>query len=292
MQRFSTIAISGKPHDTGVVSTVTRLTSHLRKSGRTVLIDELLLDGHRIAGARILPRSQIVGECDLMISVGGDGTLLNIARAMVDHDVPLLGVNRGRLGFLVDVSPNNLSEVDMVLAGEFIADDRMLLQAQVMRGEEVLARGLALNDVVLYKWNTARMIEFSTYVNGELVSHNRSDGLIVSTPTGSTAYAMAGGGPIIHPDTEALVLVPICPHTLSNRPLVISASSAVEIMVAADDVERTGISCDGQSDLGLTQGARLSIERYPRPIRVIHPPQYRYFDLLRAKLRWGDTYVR
>ena len=292
MQRFNTIAISGKPHDSGVIETIKRVAEHLRQLDRTVLIDRELLDGAVLDGVQVLPRQELAGHCDLMISVGGDGTLLNTARLLVDHDVPILGVNRGRLGFLVDLSPGNLSELDMVLAGEYKEDDRILLQAEIRRGEEIIGSGIALNDVVLYKWNTARLLEFTTYINGELVAHNRSDGLIVSTPTGSTAYAMAGGGPVLHPDTDALVLVPICPHTLSNRPLVVSANSEVEIAVQADTVERAAVSCDGQSDMGLAPGATVAIRRYPRRVRIIHPPQYRYFDLLRAKLRWGDIYVR
>ncbi|RFA28235.1 NAD kinase [Alkalilimnicola ehrlichii] len=292
MKRFQTIAISGKPHDTSVIDTIKRIAEHLHESGREVLIDEELLNGTVVEGAQTLPRQALASRCDLMISVGGDGTLLSAARLLVDHDVPILGVNRGRLGFLVDVSPGNLSELDNVLAGQYTADERILLTAEIRQDDRVVASGIALNDVVLYKWNSARMIEFVTYVNGELVSHNRSDGLIVSTPTGSTAYAMAGGGPIVHPDAKCMVLVPVCPHTLSNRPLVIDSSSEVEIVVHQDSIDRAGISCDGQADLGLIQGGHLIIRRHPRSVRIIHPPQYRYFDLLRAKLRWGDIYVR
>lgn len=292
MQRFHTIGITGKPADAAVVETIRRIADHLLGSGRTVLVDTALVDGMQLDNVKLLLREELAQHCDLLISVGGDGTLLSAARSLVDQEVPILGVNRGRLGFLVDVSPANLSELDMILAGEYIADERILLEASILRDDEVVASGIALNDVVLYKWNTARMIEFSMYINGELVSHNRSDGLVVSTPTGSTAYAMAGGGPILHPDTDAMVLVPICPHTLSNRPLVINADSEVEVVVAPDTLERANVSCDGQTDLGLVPGGRLIIRRYPRRIRIIHPPQYRYFDLLRAKLRWGDTYVR
>lgn len=292
MQRFQTIAISGKPGDAAVAETVRRIVEHLVERDRTVLVDSAIASESDMADITVAPREELASRCDLLISVGGDGTLLSVARSLVDYDVPILGVNLGRLGFLVDVSPGNLSELDLILAGEFIADERFLLEATVRHEDEILERQVALNDVVLQKWNTARMIEFSIHVNGELISHNRSDGLIVSTPTGSTAYAMAGGGPILHPHTDAVVLVPICPHTLSSRPLVINAESEVEVNVAADALERCSISCDGQRDFGLAPGARLFIRRYPRRVRILHPPQYRYFELLRAKLRWGDTYVR
>jgi len=292
MQRFQTIAISGKPGDAAVAETVRRIVEHLVERDRTVLVDSAIASESDMADITVAPREELASRCDLLISVGGDGTLLSVARSLVDYDVPILGVNLGRLGFLVDVSPGNLSELDLILAGEFIADERFLLEATVRHDDEILERQVALNDVVLQKWNTARMIEFSIHVNGELISHNRSDGLIVSTPTGSTAYAMAGGGPILHPHTDAMVLVPICPHTLSSRPLVINAESEVEVNVAADALGRCSISCDGQRDFVVAPGARLFIRRYPRRVRILHPPQYRYFELLRAKLRWGDTYVR
>lgn len=287
MQRFQQIGIFGKPGDPDVAETITRIAKHVTRSGRNVtLADDL---AGVAADLPRQPREALAASIELAIVVGGDGTLLYAARLLADHDVPILGVNRGRLGFLVDVSPGNLAEIDTVLAGEFTEDSRMLLDAEIHAGEQVLSRGTALNDVVLHRWNTARMIEFDIYVDGELLNSHRSDGLIISTPTGSTAYAMAGGGPIIHPDVNAIALVPICPHTLSIRPLVLSADSSVEITVPPEAFKHIRVSCDGQEDLGMVNGGHLVIRKRARKVMLVHPPQYRYFEILRAKLRWGDT---
>ena len=287
-QRFKTIGIIGKPRDPRVAETVARLAEHLVAGGRDVFVERESLGEVAAPGIESVPRARIGEACDLAVAVGGDGTLLYAARALVDYDVPLLGVNRGRLGFLVDISPGNLGEIDTVLAGEYIEDSRMLVTAEVRRDDEVLGSGLAMNDVVLLKWNTARMIEFETYVDGELLNSLRSDGLIVATPTGSTAYSLAGGGPIMHPNVGAVVMVPICPHTLSDRPIVINAESTIEITVHDDSYRHVRVSCDGQADMEMTEGSRIVVRQNPKRIRLLHPPQYRYFEILRAKLRWGD----
>lgn len=289
-QTFTTIAITGKPEDTGVTETISRIADHLLQRGHEVVADADIVPAD--AGLECVARAELAERCDLIISVGGDGTLLTTARLVVERDVPVLGVNRGRLGFLVDVSPSNLSELDRVLDGDYIEDDRALLRAEIVRDDQILASGIALNDVVLYKWNTARMIEFTTYVNGELLTTHRADGIIISTPTGSTAYAMASGGPIVHPSVNAMGLLPISPHTLSNRPLIIGADCELAIEVTPDVYGRAGVSCDGQDDLGLRHGARLIVKQHARRVRIIHPSRYRYFDILRAKLRWGDTNLR
>lgn len=288
MRAFHIIGLVGKPDDDAVHETLARLGEHLARSSHRVLVDEDSVPAHVLPGAERLPRARFAGTVDLVIAVGGDGTLLHTARLLATTDVPILGVNRGRLGFLVDVSPGCLHEIDAVLEGDYIADDRMLLSAQIRCGEQVLSEGLALNDVVLHRWNTSRMIDFETWIDGQLCNRHRSDGLIVSTPTGSTAYAMAGGGPIVHPDVDAISLVPICPHTLSNRPLVIGADSTVEIVVQELAEEHIRVSCDSQKDLGVVHGARIVIQRHPRKVHLVHPPGYQYFDILRAKLRWGD----
>lgn len=289
-QAFNTIAITGKPHDPRTVKTVHKIAQHLLKRGIKVRLDSSIIsESETPPSCHLAMAPELVDGADLVISVGGDGTLLHTGRLVVDRGIPLLGINRGRLGFLVDLQPHDYEGLDAVLAGDFIEEDRTLLTTEVHRNGDVLARGLALNDVVLYKWNTARLVEFNTYIDGELLNAHRADGIIISTPTGSTAYALAGGGPIIHPAVDAICLVPISPHTLSNRPLVINASSVIEVEVADDYIDRVGVSCDGQDDLGLLSGSRLLVRRHPKRVRLIHPPQYRYYDILRAKLRWGDT---
>lgn len=289
MQRFHSIGIIGKANDPGVAETVNRIARHLRDIGHPVIVDAESSQQGGDTGFAPRGLDSRLQDADLFIAVGGDGTLLNAARLVVEHEVPILGVNRGRMGFLVDVSPGHLDEIDAVLAGEFIADDRMLLGAEIRRGGEILGHGIALNDVVLHKWNTARMIDFETYIDGELANRHHSDGLIIATPTGSTAYAMSGGGPIMHPNLDAIALVPICPHTLSNRPLVISAESTVEIAVHPGSLNQIRVSCDGQEDLGLVNGGRIIIRRHTRKVHLVHPPRYHYFDILRAKLRWGES---
>lgn len=292
MQRFHTIGIIGKVNDLGVADTISRIARHLQQIGHPVLLDAE--SSRQVPGEDLVRREwdELIHDVDLLIAVGGDGTLLHAARLLADHEVPILGINRGRVGFLVDVSPGHLDEIDAVLAGDFIPDDRMLLAAEIRRGEEVLSRNIALNDVVLHKWNTARMIDFETYIDGELTNRHHSDGLIVATPTGSTAYAMSGGGPIVHPNLDAFALVPICPHSLSNRPLVISAESTVEIAVHPGSLKQIRMSCDGQEGPSLVNGGRIAVHKHTRKVHLIHPPRYRYFDILRAKLRWGETNFR
>ncbi|KAB7627904.1 NAD(+) kinase [Alkalilimnicola sp. S0819] len=287
-QQFKTIGITGKPRDRAVVDTMARIAEHLAGQSYTILLDADTW-GRRRSSLTVASHATVMQDSDLVIAVGGDGTLLNAARALVDRDAPIVGVNRGRLGFLVDVAPGDLSELDRILAGEYTEDSRMLLEAFIEHEGQVLSRGIALNDVVLHRWNSARMIEFETRVEGELLHRHRSDGLIVSTPTGSTAYAMASGGPIIHPDVDAIGLVAISPHTLSNRPLVINAAATVEILINAEAHNHVRVSCDSQSDLGMVSGGRIVIRRHPKRVRILHPPRYRYFEILRAKLRWGDS---
>lgn len=292
-QHFTHIAVTGKPNDAGTAETIQAITAFLRERGVEVALDAAAIAPDALPpGCRRAPLAELVVDADMVISVGGDGTLLHTGRLVAEHDIPVLGINRGRLGFLVDVPPQGFDGLDVVLAGDFIEEDRILLKAEVRQGDRVLAAGTALNDVVLYKWNTARMVEFVTHIDGRLLTAHRADGIIIATPTGSTAYALAGGGPIIHPSVDALALVPVCPHTLSNRPLVIGANSVVEVDVPAEDIERIGISCDGQDDLGLQPGSRLVVRQHDHRVRLIHPPQYDYYDILRRKLRWGDTNLR
>ncbi|VAX02427.1 NAD kinase, partial [hydrothermal vent metagenome] len=267
-----------------------QLISCLQKQQLEVLLDRDSLDLTQDLGNDItlVDRGELGQRCDLAIVVGGDGTLLNAARELVDHDVPLLGINLGRLGFLTDIPPTDLStNLSRIFAGEYKEESRNMLHAQVIRDGETVSNGTAFNDVVVHKFNAARMIEYETFIDDQFVNTTRSDGLIVSTPTGSTAYALSSGGPIVHPSLNALVLVPICPHTMSYRPIVVDGNSRVDIIV--HDLTHTSarVTCDGQISLALSDGDRVSIQKKPRPIRLIHPPEYNYFSILRAKLHWG-----
>ncbi|MGD1983644.1 MAG: NAD(+) kinase [Chromatiaceae bacterium] len=282
---FRHVAVIAKPDDSDrLVDVLHRVRDLLETRGLTLMPDSQTA---RLLG---LPAGRDVSDlactCDLAIVVGGDGTLLSAARELANQEVPILGVNLGRLGFLVDITPADIhAALGAVLDGRYDAEERFLLGARIGAGE----LQLALNDVVLHKWNIARMIEFETWIDGRFVYTQRSDGIIVSTPTGSTAYALSGGGPLITPDLAAIALVPICPHTLSNRPIVVGADCTIEISVCGrTDPADVRITCDGAADLTMAAGERLQISRHPTPVRLLHPVGHDHFDVLRAKLGWGE----
>jgi NAD+ kinase len=226
-------------------------------------------------------------DADLIVAVGGDGTMLHAARMAAMADVPVLGVNRGRLGFLADVGPEQmLQSVDDALAGRCRAERRMLLAAHIL-ADGIGIDALALNDVVVAKRETGRMVDVRTWVNGAYVNTHVGDGLIVATPTGSTAYALSCGGPILHPSLDAVVLVPVCPHTLSDRPIVVPAGSVVEIELADRFESRAQVVCDGIVLCDLDPGARLRVERAKVSATLLHPPGHDYYRILRSKLHWG-----
>jgi NAD+ kinase len=233
-----------------------------------------------------LPLATLAHDCDLAIVVGGDGTLLASARELVDAGIPLLGINLGRLGFLVDISPDDMLDIlATVLAGNYQQDLRFMLDCRI----DDQPRQLALNDVVLHKWNLARMIEFETWINDGFLNTQHSDGLIMSTPTGSTAYALSGGGPLLAPGLDAIALVPICPHTLSNRPIVVHGDSEICITLCGrTDPEHVRVTCDGQAILSIGEGQQLRIGKHPQPLRLLHPAGHDHYQILRAKLGWGE----
>jgi len=288
MTDFRTIGLITKPGDVLLADTVRALLDYLRSRGRDVLVDQgagILL---QYTGAKGVQREAIAKSCDLAIVVGGDGTLLHAARSLIDHDVPLLAINRGRLGFLADISPDDMiSRLDEILAGRYKEERRHLLHAGVRRADKTIAESDAFNEVVAHVVGSVRMIELEIYINGRFVNVLRADGLIVSTPTGSTAYALSGGGPILYPSLEAIVLVPICPHTLTNRPIVVDAASHIEVIVCRHNTSPARVSFDGQADVDLIPDDRILIERKRPTLRLVHPQGHDYFQILRAKLRWG-----
>lgn len=253
------------------------------------------LDSHGIGTVSLAPSGDgtstaEAADVDLIIAIGGDGTLLRAARSVATADVPLIGVNLGRLGFLTDVSRDQVPEIiDAVLAGDFIEEERVMLETRFSSGGKTTDRMLALNDVAVKVGGSGHMQDFATWVDGDYVNTHGGDGLIVATTTGSTAYALSCGGPILHPTVDALVMVPICPHTLSDRPLVIPTSSAIEIRIQPRFDDRAHVSCDGE-DLGeLGAEDTLTIRAADETVRLLHPRGYDYFELLRSKLRWGHT---
>lgn len=289
-KHFKTIGVIGRYGDPGISQTVLEVCEHIQKRGLHVLVDEGTAELVRDHKHEVASRQNLGRRCDLVIVVGGDGTLLNAARSLAEFGVSLLGVNRGRLGFLTDISPAQMNErFEEIFNGHYTAEERLLLHTHIERDGQNISESCAFNDVVVHKWDVARMIEFRTYINDKYVHTMRSDGLIISTPTGSTAYALSGGGPILHPELHAIVLVPICPHTMSNRPIVVDASSVIRIEVSDRTRSPAQITCDGQINLGLVSGDRVIIRKEERPVRLIHPLDHNYFDVLRVKLRWSET---
>ena len=285
MYKFSTIGLIVKKNDISVSETLNDVHTKLAATGLPVLMEHSTRG--LIGGISTVNIEEICRSCDLAIVIGGDGTLLGAVRQLVDHDIPIIGVNRGRLGFLVDVSPDReLGALDAILAGEYTEEYRFLLSCEVIRDGSSVYQANAFNDTVIHS-RTLDMLGFDTFIDGEFVHRQRADGFIVSTPSGSTAYALSSGGPIIHPSMEAIVLLPICPHTLSSRPIVISSHSTVEIKVHKEDACNAQVVNDGQDALDLKVGDRVRITRKPKPARLIHPPHYDYYEILRVKLKWG-----
>jgi NAD+ kinase len=285
---FKKIGLIGKSGDSNVSTTLHKLVEHLETHQIQVLLDEGIADTLANSGHPVADRDTLAQQCDLAIVVGGDGTLLNAARSLAEPGVAVLGVNLGRLGFLVDVSPEDMRrQLQNILAGDFDEEPRALLHATVTRGDAVISASNALNDVVIHKKDIARMIELDTWIDGRFLNTNRSDGLIIATPTGSTAYALSGGGPVLHPALEAFTLVPICPHTLSNRPIVLKDDATIEVVIHPGALQAQ-ISCDGQVNTTLNPGDRVTIRKHDHALRLLHPPGHDYYEVLRKKLRWSE----
>jgi NAD+ kinase len=285
---FRRIGLIAKADDPRVAETLATLSAYLERREVEYCVETSTHSALGATGAPASDLGRIAADCDLALVVGGDGTLLAAARALVDHDVRLLGINLGRLGFLTDISPCDLeARLDEVLAGQFLEERRFLLEAGIVRGGTRIHHTISLNDVVVHKWRIARLVELDVYVDGVFVNRQRSDGLIVSTPTGSTGYALSGGGPILHPALNAVVLVPICPHTLSNRPIVVDAASHIEVTLSEREHTSAQLTCDGQTAMDLEAGDKVEVRRKARPIRLIHPPGHDYYAMLRTKLHWS-----
>lgn len=260
------------------------LAQHLSSKNLEVWIEESTAHHAQLAQYKTLTLDQIGKTADLAIVMGGDGTMLSVARSLIEADVPLVGINRGRFGFLTDLRAENmLIEIDRILAGDFIKEPRMLLATQVVRQNQVVHASYALNDVVIK--SGLRLIELEVEIDREFVYKQRSDGLILSTPTGTTAYALSAGGPILHPNLEAISLVPICPHTLSNRPIAVNSASKIEVTLV--QFNEAQLSVDGQFQEILEIGDKILVQRAEKTIFLLHPGDYCYFDMLRKKLNWG-----
>ncbi len=280
-------ALVGRFTDPRVAESARVALAHLVARGVTVRID-CAAPLAASSAVSAVATAELSPGADLMIAVGGDGTLLYAAGLVARHGVPLLGINRGRLGFLTDVMPQDIATcLDAALAGQLDADERPLLAARLQHADGTSREALALNDVVLQKLATGRMLDFETRVAGRYVNTHAGDGIVVASATGSTAYALSCGGPIIEPQLDIVVLAPICPHTLSDRPIVVSGRSVIEIRLLERPDTRAQVTCDGSILGTLVPGERLEVRRAAERVTLLHPPGHDYFRLLRSKLHWG-----
>jgi NAD+ kinase len=234
-----------------------------------------------------ISKEEISKHCQLLIVVGGDGSLLHAAHTVVHNEVPVLGVNRGRLGFLTDILPTELAKIKTIIEGDYILEKRFLLEATVEHQGRILGKGAALNEVALIPDSAPHMTEFEVYIDDQFLCSQDSDGLIVATPTGSTAYALSGGGPILHPQLDAMVLVPMFPHTLSLRPIVIEGNHRVTVIITPNNTAIPRLTCDSQTFTQAPPGSHIVISKKPEQLHLIHPIDYDYYETLRSKLHWG-----
>lgn len=288
---FQRIGIIGKYGDPGIASTLTELYRFLLSRGHGVVVDDQSAGLVAETDVKGLHIERLAEHCDLLIAVGGDGTFLTAARAAADSEVPLLGINLGRLGFLTDISPDQLpSRLEPILAGRYKTEQRHLLQAAIIRDGNIIHRQTAVNEVVVHRWVTPSMIEIVTRIDGVFLNTQRSDGVIVATPTGSTAYSLSAGGPILHPGLNALVLVPLNPHTLSNRPIVIDDSVEIEICFSQTRQINALVTCDHLEIPDVLIGDKIMIKKAEKPIKILHPEDHDFFHILRSKLNWSGGY--
>jgi NAD+ kinase len=288
MPAFKSIAIIGKYLNQSALqqmqTDLADLARHLSAKNIEVWIEKNTAQHAELTGFNTCALEKIGEKVDLAIVMGGDGTMLSVARVLMNSDTPLVGINRGRFGFLTDLRAEEmLISINEILAGAYQTETRMLLTASVIRAGKQVHQGVAFNDIVVK--SGLRLIELEVEIDGKFMHKQRGDGLILSTPTGTTAYSLSAGGPILHPDLDAIALVPINPHTLSNRPIVVSSTSKIEVnLVQVDDAQ---ISYDGQFQLALEMGDKVLVQRAVKDITLLHPSDYCYFEMLRNKLNWG-----
>ncbi|MDN8437247.1 NAD(+) kinase [Acinetobacter baumannii] len=287
---FRNVGLIGRPDKSSVVETLCLIHDHLLSLGLNPIFDQETAELVPYDHAQVVSRYLLGEVADLVIVVGGDGSLLHAARALVRYNTPVIGINRGRLGFLTDIKPSEaIFKLDQVLQGHFQLDRRFLLEMEVRTNGEVIYDAIALNDVVLHSGKSVHMIDFELNIDGQYVYRQHSDGLIVSTPTGSTAYALSGGGPILHPSMDAIALVPMHPHTLSSRPIVVGGQSEIKIVIRENRVLPM-VSADGQHSVSLNVGDSLHIRKHPFKLSLLHPPGYDFYMACRTKLGWNQDF--
>lgn len=279
---FKRIGLFIRKDDPVMENAVIKVSEFLQSKSLDIFTNEPL---GFLPNLELISISDFPKRCDLTIAIGGDGTLLSASRALAGTDLPIVGVNIGRLGFLADVTLAKLEQqLSKILEGEYREDTRFLMQATINKNGEA---SKAMNDVVIHAHHSLRMIEFETSINGRFLNSQRADGIVIATPTGSTAYAMSAGGPILDVNLDALVLASVCPHTLSNRPLVIAANSVIDITISENNTNTAMVTCDGRPGLLLQPGDSVRIERHPSTVKLLHLEDHDHYSILRAKLEWG-----
>lgn len=289
MTAFKKIGLLGKANDRGTQLTLETITTALIHRGFSLCLEVRTAEQLSLPDEVDTLSLQELGDwAELAIVVGGDGNMLGAARALCEHDIGVIGVNRGNLGFLTDLDPDEvMAPLLAVLDGDYHVEERFLLSAEVISQGESSGTGRAINEIILHSDKVAHMVEFELYVNDHFVFSQRSDGLICATPTGSTAYSLSGGGPILHPGLDAITLVPMFPHTLSSRPIVVDGTSEVRLKAAFDN-DLLQISCDGHARMNVHPGDDVIIKKYDKSLRMIHPIDHNYYHVLRNKLGWGS----
>lgn len=286
MTNFSQVGIIVKSNDDSVTNTLNDVIACLEGHDLRVVLDNSTQN--LVNGRATVSTDEIAETCDLAVVIGGDGTLLGAARALVDKDIPIVGVNRGRVGFLVDVPPDDgLKQLSAIVNGEFIQENRALLNTRVMRDGECVASSYAFNDTVIRVRDRLQIMDYDIIIDDVLVTHQRADGLIIATPSGSTAYSLSNGGPIVAPTIDALIVHPICPHTLTSRPILVEGKSRLKVHLWDDDVSEAQVVCDGQIYMDAMLGDMIDIRLNPHRVRLLHPESYDYYQVLREKLNWG-----
>ncbi|TKB45072.1 NAD(+) kinase [Thalassotalea mangrovi] len=288
-QQYKTIGLIGKPDHNGALATIESLLTFFQEKGYQVFVETKVARQLNVKSAQTRDITEIGELADLAVVVGGDGYMLGAARVLACYNIAVVGVNRGNLGFLTDISPDNLfAPLEEILQGRSKTEHRFLIQAEVFRHGQLKSANSAVNEAVLHPGKVASMMEFEVYLDDVFMFSQRSDGLIVSTPTGSTAYSMSAGGSILTPNLNALTLVPMFPHTLTSRPIVVDGDSELKLVVATNNSEDLQVSCDGHVILAVMPGDEIIIRKCEQTLRLVHPLDHDYFNVLRSKLSWGN----
>ncbi len=285
--QFAKVGIVGRVKTQGVIETLRTLIHYLHSIDQPFLVETETAESLDDPSIPTLMRQELSQDCDLLIVVGGDGSLLHAAHTVVNHEIPVLGINRGKLGFITDILPKELNKIKTILEGHYTLEKRFLLTAKVEHHGKIVGESDALNEVALIPDSMPHMNEFEIYINDQFVCSQDSDGVIIATPTGSTAYALSGGGPILHPQLDAIVIVPMFPHTLSLRPIVIEGNQRITLIISPDNTATPRLTCDSHSVISTPLGSHIHIQKKPKALHLIHPLDYDYYASLRSKLHWG-----